>query len=488
MPYLAKHNIKGIKGELYDMKEAKYGSLLDAFRDLNSVSDDEVITSKNEKLVREAKEFSLSFNGSELEAAKEALEEDDKDEEIEVIDVNANTLEHIKDNKEYVGQVIIQCNKCHANKFIDMTELIVDDIDPELYNVDDECPNCHVKGEGFALVGQVAKVEKQEPVTPEVEPAAAEESSEEEVSVDNDAAPVNGEASFENDHVEEPAEEEPQVEAEEEEKTAEDELDFIPDAEKDAMETETSEDEEELELSNLGDEFDSDDVRKDDTEDDDEEDDEEKVKDELEPVEEVKPVVKRKLRLPTREALEKVRTAKVTITEELMSRFVLPESIDKIIVTSGKTKIYEGIVEELPDEVNDAEIEGFDVANGYLMCNVDPVTDDVDMPLAKVLNCFTDDDTIKICVWDDDTSEELFQGSKAEALAKFGHCQLVSVDAPKTLRLNIKAEHSCNCVDGQCTCDTDEEEVSAEDSLLDNIFKSNDLAKYNVDDQRSEEF
>ena len=60
------------------------------------------------------------------------------------------------------------------------------------------------------------------------------------------------------------------------------------------------------------------------------------------------------------------------------------------------------------------------------MCNVDPITADVDTPVAKVLNCFVDDTTTKIVVWDADTSEELFQGTKAEVLQKFGHCQLIS--------------------------------------------------------------
>ena len=136
--------------------------------------------------------------------------------------------------------------------------------------------------------------------------------------------------------------------------------------------------------------------------------------------------MKRKLRLPTREALEHVRKARVATTEELFKKVALTESINKVIVSSGNKKIYEGLVEELPEDILKGDIEGFDVANGFLMCNVDPITADVDTPVAKVLNCFIDDTTTKIVVWDADTSEELFQGTKAEVLQKFGHCQLIS--------------------------------------------------------------
>ena len=72
---------------------------------------------------------------------------------------------------------------------------------------------------------------------------------------------------------------------------------------------------------------------------DEEEDDEEEVKEELKPVEDdVKPVVKRKLRLPTREALEHVRKARVATTEELFKKVALTESINKVIVSSGNKK------------------------------------------------------------------------------------------------------------------------------------------------------
>lgn len=475
------------------MKNKRYESLLDAFRDLNDVSDEEVLTPKTEKLIREGKEFSLRATSDELEAAREALDEADAEEEIEVIDINADTLEHIKDKKEYVGQAILQCAKCHANKFIDMDKLVADELDPELYNVEDECPNCHSEGEGFELVGQVGKVAE------ETEEAA------EPVSVDNDEFPEDGAATFENDHQEEDGadgdinktfgvddfDEEPDANDDDEE------LDAPVEQIDDGMTTSYREDEDDEEdEGQLGDVFDPDKVRPDDTEepsDDDEDDTEEEVVEEEDDEEDDRPV-KRKLKLPTREYLRKVRGARVSLVEELVNRVALPESIRRIIVTDNKNKkLYEGAYDKVPEELLiDSKLDGFDVANGFLMLNVEPATEDVTTPLAQVLNVFTDDDTTKICVWDADTSEELFQGSKKEALRRFGHCQLVSLDAPRTLRLTIKSEEKCDCEEGvECICNKpaiDDENATPEDALLDNIFKANDLAKYNSDDNRSEEY
>lgn len=387
------------------MKKTNYESLLDAFRELSSVTDEEVLTPQIKQMVKEGKEFSLRASGAaELEAAKQELEKSEEEDEIEVIDVNADTLEHVKDRKEYVGQVILQCNKCHANHFIDMSKLIVDDIDPEKYNVEDECPNCHVEGEGFELVGQVGKIAKEEPETPVEQPTieepASEEGQPEEATIENDEK-ADDEATIENDQ-EEP---EPEAEAEVEtpEEPEQEDADEFKDEEKDGMITTASEDEDEFELPALGDEFDDEDVRKDDTtdedDDEDEKDEEDEVKEELEqPVQEEAKPVRRKLRLPTREALMRARSARITLTEELIQKVSLPESINKVIVTRDSRKIYEGLMEELPAEIAAASIDGFDVANGYLMVNVDPVTADVDMPVAKVLNPFIDDATTKIIV------------------------------------------------------------------------------------------
>ena len=477
------------------MKKNNYESFLDAFRELSSVTDDEILTPQVKKLVKEGKEFSLRYSEDDLTDAKNILNDTDRDTELEVIDINADTLEHIKDKKDYVGQVIIQCERCRANRFIDMENLVVSETDPEIYNVEDECPNCHSSGDGFEIIGQVGKVPTEEPETKEVVPEQetndinidAEIENEDEIKFEN-SDKNSDEPVFENDYIEDDVKEETNTQEDDSSDIdgAAEELDYFEEEEPDGTTTTESEDDiDDLELPQLGDEFDPDNVRPDDTSDDIEIDIPTDKEEEPEDEAEYKPV-KRKLKLPTREALERAKKARCSITEELLHKVILPESIDKVIITKGKKKVFEGLVEELPEDIIKGNLKGFNVANGYLMCNIDPVTVDVDTPLAKVLNCFDDDETIKIIVWDVDTSEELLQGCKSDVLKKFGHCQLVSLDAPKVLCIELKG-NACDCADGECTCDVDDE-MTPEEQLCPDIFKAHDLAKYNADDPRSEEF
>lgn len=456
------------------MENKNYSSLLDAFRDLNSISDEEVLSPKVKKFISEAKEFNLGAGVEELNQAKDFLHETEED-QIEVIDVDADSVEHVKDKIEYIGQVIIQCTKCHANRFIDMEDLESYEDDPSIYNVEDECSNCHSRESGFELIGQVGKVAKEEPV--------------EEPKLDNsdqEHAEVKFENEFQDEAEEESEEEEVETAAEADTKTAADELDFEAEEESDGMETTASEDEDDdLELPELGDEFDPDKVRKDDTEEESEdEEDEEKVKEELKPEKAEKEFIpiRRKLRLPTKEALEKLSKERFKLTEEVITKISSPDKIKKVIVESNNKKVYEGVMEELPEEIFNSNIKGFNVGNGFLTCNVDPQEEQTTIPLAKVLNNFNDINTIKIIVWDANTNNELFQGSKEEAIRLFGHCQLISLDAPRVLVLTVKDVDTC--AGDECQVDVE----TPEEKLCDRIFTMNDLAKYNTEDQRSEEF
>lgn len=456
------------------MEKNNYESLLDAFRDLNSVSDDEVLTPTLKEKLKEGKSVSIHAGSNELADAKEFMESAHDKDEIEVIDVDADNLEHIKDKKEYIGQVILQCNKCHTNRFIDVEELEASPDDEDLYNEEDACPHCHVENVGFKVIGQVGKVAKEE--TP----------IDDEVVIDNEEQKTD-ELRFENDGEEELDTTEEQEEPEEE-ISADDELDFTEEEESDGMETDvTEEDDDDLELPELGDEFDADEnIRPDDTSDDIEVEEVEEESEE-EPEEEVKPV-RKKLRLPTREALQMIRKAKCKITEDVINKIILPESVDKVIVKNGSKKLYEGMIEELPEEILHSDMAGFNVANSYLVCNIDNAEDNIDFPLAKMLNSFNDNDTIKIIISDSETDQELFQGSKADALKKFGHCQLISVNAPKALCFEIQSV-SNKCTDDTCVCGhCNDAELTTEDELCNSIFAANDLAKYNVDDTRSEEY
>jgi len=464
------------------MKKDTYESLLDAFRDLSSVSDEEIITPKIKKFITEGKSISLGFGSTELEDAKEILKQS-KEDTIEVIDVNADTLEHIKDNKTYLGQAILQCRKCHANKFIDLSKVVASEEDEELYNVEDECPNCHTDGDGFDLVGQVSKIVPETPfeqeVVPDQEPIAEPEVAVDQETAVDDVDQQSDEVKFEN-AVEEPEQNKQEVPDEEVQKSEQEELDFTPEEEPSGLETAETEDDE-FDLPELGDVVDSEEVRADDTSDDVEEVKEAKEEEE-EPKEEVKPI-RKKLRLPTHEALENMRSNRCALTEEVIHKIVSPEAVSKIIVSNGKTTIYEGLVEELPEDILQSGIEGFNVANGYLSCNIDTQEDAVKLPLAKILNCFNDDNTTKIIIWDADTDQEIFQGCRQDAIQQFGHYQFDSLDAPKVLCLTVKGFD--DCIGDECAVVT---KVSPEEELCDRIFMSNDLAKHNAEDQRSEEF
>lgn len=232
-------------------------SLLDAFLSLKDIDDDAALG-----MLKESKSFSINASNDDLAEAKEMLEDDDT--EIEVIDPDADTIEHIKNKSDYVGQYILRCNKCKSNRFLDADKLVVDEDDDTQYNTEDECPNCHATGSGFELIGQVGKVAKDEPAedqsaeegtpgTPEgtlVDPVAVD------AEFDNDLS--SDEATFDND-----------VEFEEEEtstETAEDETASDTDGEEDlsrfdepeeddGMETDISEDDDsDVEEVTLGDE------------------------------------------------------------------------------------------------------------------------------------------------------------------------------------------------------------------------------------------
>ena len=177
-------------------------NVLDAFLALKDIDDEEVIGMvRNVKKVNEGVDISLvTSTNAELDDAREFIKNDknkDEDVEIEVIDANADAIDHVKNNKDYIGQVILCCNRCHSNKFIDMTDLVPSEEDPNLYNVEEECPFCKESGFGYRVVGQVGKV--QTPVENNIEPSVEDED-EDEVSFNTeDNGGVDDEASFDND-------------------------------------------------------------------------------------------------------------------------------------------------------------------------------------------------------------------------------------------------------------------------------------------------
>lgn len=241
-------------------------NVLDAFLALKDIDDEEVIGMvRNVKKVNEGVDISLiTSTNAELDDAREFIKNDkkkDEDVEIEVIDANADAIDHVKNNKDYIGQVILCCNRCHSNKFIDMTDLVPSEGDPNLYNVEEECPFCKESGFGYRVVGQVGKV--QTPVENNIEPSVEDEVVFGTENENGDAE--NSEASFDNDVAaeDENGDENSEAEATESEDTDDEVTEDIDDDEDDDDEEEKPFDEtsahededEDDDKSKLGEEF-----------------------------------------------------------------------------------------------------------------------------------------------------------------------------------------------------------------------------------------
>lgn len=219
-------------------------SNMDAFAVLTDLDED--LGDNGLTNINEAKTFSVADTNA-MEDAQKFREQDtadgDADTTLEVIDADADVVQHLKDKKSYVGQMILQCNSCKAPRFIDAYKLKANKADPDLYNEEDECPNCHNIGTGFSLIGQVGKHE-------------------DEAQADNNEA--SDEATFNNDQLEDSTEDENKPE----ETPTED--NNTEDVEKDEPESDTEWDDTDseddtVELPKLGEEYDPEDVSEDDT-------------------------------------------------------------------------------------------------------------------------------------------------------------------------------------------------------------------------------
>ena len=81
-----------------------------------------------------------------------------EDESVDVIDLEAETVEDLK--QSYVGKVVLDCNVCHSNIFLDKDEVVVDE--NGVANVDMECPYC-ISNEGYTVIGKITPFEEDEP-------------------------------------------------------------------------------------------------------------------------------------------------------------------------------------------------------------------------------------------------------------------------------------------------------------------------------------
>lgn len=217
-------------------------NISDAFIALNDVDDEAEIEALN---LQEAKNFKIADKNA-MEDAQKFREESkahDGDVDLEVIDPDADVVQHLKDKKSYIGQMILQCNSCKAPRFIDAEKLVANPNDPELYNEEDECPNCHNTGTGYTLIAQVGK--KPEP----------------EQEVENDEVDKD-ETAFDNDLEDDVPE---STEAQEDEEKSNEEASDNEEEEKESNWDETDDEDDTLELPVLGEGYDPDDVSPDDT-------------------------------------------------------------------------------------------------------------------------------------------------------------------------------------------------------------------------------
>lgn len=251
--------LESIMESFNKMNYEKDFDMIDAFMALRDLDDDSVADmikpKRSGRKLHEGKGYPLHGSKESLEAAREFLNENDEI-ALEVIDPDADSLEHVKDRIDYVGQMILRCNRCQANKFIDMDALVEDSEEEDVYNTDDECPNCKTSGIGYEIIGQVGKYEEpkaeeetaadetaedqEDAVETEVDSEGAEDSDSELPELDNDEA--SDELKFDNDDASDEiaAEEiEPASDTVEEISDVSDEIE-----EPDMMETSTSEDDE----------------------------------------------------------------------------------------------------------------------------------------------------------------------------------------------------------------------------------------------------
>ena len=138
-------------------------SIRDAFKALNEIDnsfDDALRKQYGSKLNRHGKvnegvSVSLSSVYDEDEL-KDKLGED-AGTTLKVIDINADTIEHLRDGKDYVGQLIAKCKVCRALRFMDVDDMKPSQEDSNIYNVDEECPHCHSEGKGLQLLVKLVK-------------------------------------------------------------------------------------------------------------------------------------------------------------------------------------------------------------------------------------------------------------------------------------------------------------------------------------------
>lgn len=429
------------------MTENTEMSIRDAFIALDQMDDEDIVTSKPVRRVNEGKAFNVRST-TEMEKAEEVLNKPKKEVALEVIDTDADAIEHLKNNEEYVGQIILQCNSCKATRFLNPEDLVEDEADSDVYNVDDECPHCHATGNGYHILGQVGAREE-----------------ESEVSLDNDS--LTDEVKFDNDleepTEEEPTEEEPEEKEETQEVETEEEATEEDDTDLDSELTRIESEEDEEKKNESLEEGDEDDVST-------EEESEEESEEEESPI---------------------------TVKEFVESKFVDPETLTDVVVidldTDSEKPIFTGEYVEIPQKVLNSEIVGFNVADGKL--NIRASKDESeDTPkldcLQYVINdMFNDDENDQISIVDAESDDEIVSGTKSDIMDKIEGYTIDLFDSPERLVITIRSSEEEP--DYLSTVDEVEPEISDEDQeseLIEKLIEANDMSYYKVNKYGTDEY
>lgn len=123
--------------------------LAEAFQSLSSLTEDVI-----------------DINDEDMESKVSDIINDETDDSIDVIDVDADSDEDLEDS--YIGKIIIECDVCHSKLYKDVEEVIPSEDDEDIVNVEEECPFCY-STDGYHIVGQVAPYQPEE-LSVEVEP------------------------------------------------------------------------------------------------------------------------------------------------------------------------------------------------------------------------------------------------------------------------------------------------------------------------------
>lgn len=466
-------------------------SMIDAFCALKDVDETDL------PRLREGKSFDV-MNVDQMNKAKQFRNEHDKDDTLEVIDVNADDLEHLKDNKEYIGQVILSCKKCHAKKFVDMDQLKASEADKDLYNIEDECPNCHATGEGFVIEGQVGKFEGDK-----IEPEAVDDEEEQEIVPEQDPEPLQ--PSEETTDTDLPAASDlpeldtSDIESDNELETSDDDKvdeepaeeskpedvdidDTIDDDEPDGMETDTSEDDKDEKVEA----FHDDEMNQLSAIDDDDnnyfKDFESALSDkgtDNEPLwdEPVEEEPKKKLKLRFKESFS---DNELTLAD-IFDNMVDPEVTGTVQVMNDMGDIiFEGPYDELTSELINAGVTSWSTSDSMLVINADSDTSGYEgqyETVADVLDQFDSFDD-NITIFDDSSSEEVFTGTKDEAIEMYGDLVFLSLEAPAFL--NIVTENNIKPYSNRVESDLT--------PLEEDIFRANKLSARKVNNPKCDEY